>query len=182
LTKFQYSLIKTLWGDFLALFTEKGLWSLEFPKRGGRQVKENAALVQVPPSAGRMSIVSIGSLTYQEQQWIAKLTDFLKNYFKGLRVSYTEPLDLSWANGFTLKVLQAALTIPYGKTLSYKELGSQIGLPKAYRAVGNALGKNKIPLIIPCHRVLTSSGSLGGYSSGLKWKKRLLKLEGIKLP
>ena len=67
--------------------------------------------------------------------------------------------------------------IPYGKTISYAELASRIGQPKAYRAVANACGQNRLPIIIPCHRVIASGGKLGGYSSGLKRKRWLLRHE-----
>jgi methylated-DNA-[protein]-cysteine S-methyltransferase len=69
--------------------------------------------------------------------------------------------------------------IPFGETISYGEQARKVGKPKAYRAVGSANGKNPIPIIVPCHRVLASDGSLGGYSLGLSMKRRLLALEGV---
>ena len=68
-------------------------------------------------------------------------------------------------------------SIPYGETRSYSQLAAQIGNPKAVRAVGNALGRNPLPIIIPCHRVLAKGGGLGGFGGGIEMKKRLLKLE-----
>ena len=69
--------------------------------------------------------------------------------------------------------------IPFGETISYGDQARKVGKPKAYRAVGSANGKNPIPIIVPCHRVLASDGSLGGYSLGLSMKRRLLALEGV---
>ena len=82
---------------------------------------------------------------------------------------------------FYQKVWLACLDIPKGKVITYKELAKMINNPKAYRAVGNALNKNPLPEIIPCHRVIRSDGNIGGYSRGIKKKIRLLKIEGIKI-
>ena len=80
---------------------------------------------------------------------------------------------------FQLKVWRALLTIPRGQTISYKELAKKIGNPKAFRAVANACGANPLLKIIPCHRVIASDGSIGGFSAGLKLKRALLKSEGV---
>jgi len=80
-------------------------------------------------------------------------------------------------NSFTKKVYKAVLTIPLGEVRTYKWVAKKIGHPKAYRAVGQALKNNPYPLIIPCHRVVSSSGALGGYAWGVKKKKVLLNLE-----
>lgn len=77
---------------------------------------------------------------------------------------------------FQKRVWKAIQKIPYGKTLTYKELAKKVGSPNAYRAVGSACGKNPLPIIIPCHRVVASNG-IGGFTGGLKLKKKLLKLE-----
>ena len=87
-------------------------------------------------------------------------------------------LDLEGTE-FQRKAWQAMRKIPFGETISYGEQARKVGKPKAYRAVGSANGKNPIPIIVPCHRVLASDGSLGGYSLGLPMKRRLLALEGV---
>ena len=80
---------------------------------------------------------------------------------------------------FEKSVYKAILKIPAGEVRSYKWVAEAIGKPKAYRAVGNALHKNPHPVIVPCHRVIKSDGSIGGFALGLKMKRRLLKREGI---
>ena len=80
---------------------------------------------------------------------------------------------------FQVKAWKTLTRIPYGKTISYGEQAKAMRKAKAVRAVGSANGKNPIPIIIPCHRVIASNGGLGGYSLGLKMKRQLMKLEGI---
>ena len=103
----------------------------------------------------------------------------LDEYFQGKRQNFTIPLDISHGTPFQVQVWQALLTIPYGKTISYKELAEKIGKPTAFRACANANGKNFISLIVPCHRVIASDGALGGYTGGVEIKKALLDLEKI---
>lgn len=100
----------------------------------------------------------------------------LEEYFHGLRRDFTIPLK---ANGtqFQQQVWQALTHIPYGTTHTYKELAAAIGKPKASRAVGSACNRNPLPIVIPCHRVIGSSGSLTGYAGGLELKAMLLKME-----
>ncbi len=103
----------------------------------------------------------------------------LERYFKGKPVDFSEiQLDMFGYTPFERDVLAATKRIPYGKTKSYKDIAEEIGRPQAFRAVGNALGKNRTAIIVPCHRVV-SEGGLGGFGAGTEWKKRLLRLEGI---
>ena len=98
-------------------------------------------------------------------------------YFSGHRVTFTDPLDLSRATTFQWRVWEITRLIPYGETRSYAWVAQQIGQPRAVRAVGQALGKNPLPIIIPCHRVITSNGNIGGFSGGVEMKKHILSLE-----
>ena len=100
----------------------------------------------------------------------------LSEYFKEDRKVFSIKLD-PIGTEFQLTVWNKLLQIPYGETISYQELASRIGKKNASRAVGNANGKNPIPIIIPCHRVIRKNGSFGGYAGGLKVKKYLLELE-----
>ena len=106
--------------------------------------------------------------------------DELNQYFLGERRKFTVPFDLMLPPYFN-KVLKAVSKIPFGHTASYQDIAVQTGNPKAVRAVGNANAKNPIPIIIPCHRVITSSGKLGGYGGGTNLKEMLLHHEGVNL-
>jgi methylated-DNA-[protein]-cysteine S-methyltransferase len=102
----------------------------------------------------------------------------LEEYFLGRRREFTVPLDRSHLGPFCARVLARTSAIPFGSVLAYREVALDIGAPRAARAVGNALGANPIPVIIPCHRVVRSGGALGGYGGGLPRKQQLLALEG----
>jgi methylated-DNA-[protein]-cysteine S-methyltransferase len=102
----------------------------------------------------------------------------LDDYFSGRRRAFDLPLDWSLTLGFGRRVLQATARIPYGSVSTYKGVASKAGSPNAFRAAGNALGHNPLPIIVPCHRVLHSDGGLGGYTGGLARKRVLLTVEG----
>jgi methylated-DNA-[protein]-cysteine S-methyltransferase len=102
----------------------------------------------------------------------------LQAYLQGQQSSFDLPLDLSAGTEFQQSVWQALLRIPRGKTLGYGALAQQIAKPQASRAVGAAVGRNPVSVVVPCHRVVGSSGSLTGYAGGLERKAALLKLEG----
>jgi methylated-DNA-[protein]-cysteine S-methyltransferase len=106
----------------------------------------------------------------------------LEEYFEGRRTSFDLPLDWQLTGGFGRRVLKHTARIPYGKVSSYREMAAAAGSPRGARAAGNALGSNPIPIVVPCHRVLHSSGGLGGYGGGLENKLLLLKLEGAVPP
>lgn len=99
-------------------------------------------------------------------------------YFAGKLDRFDLPLDWRLSNGFRLRVLRAITRIPYGQTRSYTEMATKAGNERAVRAAGTACGSNPIPLVVPCHRVLRTSGALGGYGGGLPMKQALLELEG----
>ena len=102
----------------------------------------------------------------------------LGEYFAGKRRTFTVPLDLQ-GTPFQLKTWRTLQRIPFGKAVSYGEEARMLGNPKAARAVGSANGRNPIPIIVPCHRVVAADGTLGGYSAGLPMKRKLLALEGV---
>ena len=105
----------------------------------------------------------------------------LKEYFKGKRKEFDLPLEIEGTD-FHKKVWNELLKIPYGKTISYKELAIRLGHEKVIRAAAKANGANPLPIVIPCHRVIASDGSLVGYGGGLKIKEKLLSIEGILEP
>ncbi|HEX2966594.1 MAG TPA: methylated-DNA--[protein]-cysteine S-methyltransferase [Syntrophorhabdaceae bacterium] len=109
-----------------------------------------------------------------------KTIKFLLNkYLKGEKVVFDVPLDISRQTPFTRSVLQELLKIPHGQVRSYGWIGKQLGYSMAARAVGQAVGRNPILILIPCHRIIAGHGKLGGFSSGIEIKKRLLSLEGV---
>lgn len=110
---------------------------------------------------------------------LTRCADEISAYFRGEISKFSVKFKIEGSD-FEKSVYEALLKIPYGEVLTYKQLATKINRPKAYRAVGNANAKNKIPIIIPCHRVVASNG-IGGYSGGLWRKSRLLKLEKANL-
>ena len=101
----------------------------------------------------------------------------LQRYFSGEVVSFPDKLDFEGTTDFLKAVWSTARSVPYGEVRSYAWIARSIGKPQAFRAVGGAMARNRFPIIVPCHRVVASDGSLGGFSGGLELKKRLLALE-----
>lgn len=106
----------------------------------------------------------------------------LDAYFAGRLQSFETPVDWRLVGGFTGRVLHATAAIPYGRVSTYRDVADAAGSPRAYRAAGNALHVNPIPIVVPCHRVLPSGGRLGGYGGGVERKAFLLELEGARRP
>ena len=144
-------------GKLTLVASSKGLLAID--------VRNNAKQVVTAKDASAQSI-------------LLKTKKQLEQYFAGKRTSFDVALDLVGTE-FQVKAWRALCRIPFGKTITYGQQASNIKKPKAFRAVGSANGKNPIPIIVPCHRVVASDGSLGGYSLGLKMKKQLLALEGV---
>jgi len=141
----------------------KGILALEYP----RATREEA-LANLKERWPEASLIQGASEEIGEQ---------LQRYYAGEPVTFSAKLDLEGHAPFQRRVWQATLQIPYGQTRSYSWVAKEVGSPHAYRAVGAALAKNPIPIIIPCHRVLRKDGTLGGYGGGLDMKRRLLEME-----
>ena len=103
----------------------------------------------------------------------------LDEYFDGRRTDFDVPIDWRFAKGFAGRVLRTTAKIPFGHVSTYTQVARKAGSPRAYRAAGNALGSNPMPIVVPCHRVLHTGGGLGGYTGGLFRKEFLLRLEGV---
>ncbi|MFN2390315.1 MAG: methylated-DNA--[protein]-cysteine S-methyltransferase [Actinomycetota bacterium] len=103
----------------------------------------------------------------------------LDDYFEGRRTDFSLAVDLRLVSPFGRRVLTRTRAIAYGATASYREVAAGSGNPRAVRATGTALGRNPVPIVVPCHRVVRSSGDLGGYTGGLERKRKLLELEGV---
>lgn len=104
----------------------------------------------------------------------------LEEYFSGQRQTFSLPLHPEGSD-FQRRVWLALQDIPYGTSISYRDLAARVGTPRGFQAVGQANGRNPLPIFIPCHRVIAANGSLGGYSSGLGYKRFLLELEGVQI-
>jgi O-6-methylguanine DNA methyltransferase len=154
--------IATPYGDFLAIYSEKGLAGLYFPDR------KNEVLCDT--DAGRKASPKI-------RDWHRLTSVAVKKFFAGEKAKLP-PLDLEGTE-FQKSVWRTLLKISRGSTMSYGEVAEAIGHPRASRAVGSACGSNPVPLFIPCHRVLAANNKIGGFGSGLDWKRRLLAQEGI---
>jgi len=102
----------------------------------------------------------------------------LDDYFAGRGRDFVTRIDWSLVRGFAGEVLRATARVPFGSVTTYRDVADAAGSPRAYRAAGNALGSNPIPIVVPCHRVLHAGGGLGGYTGGLDRKRKLLRLEG----
>ena len=104
----------------------------------------------------------------------------LDQYFEGSRRAFELPLDLRALPSFTIAVLAELARVPYGETTTYGALAERVGRPRAARAVGTVMNRNRIPIVLPCHRVVGSTGDLTGYAGGLARKVTLLELEGAR--
>lgn len=121
----------------------------------------------------------VGRPVVHDRRGVAEAERQLEEYFGGRRTRFELPIDLSPVSEFDRRVLGVVREIPAGGVLTYADVARRIGSPSAARAVGNAVGRNPIPIVVPCHRVIRSDGTLGGYSGGgVGFKRRLLALEG----
>ena len=131
--------------------------------------------------AFRARLEARGLTPERDQAAIGAVAGELGEYFAGHRDRFETPLDFSGVTPFTRSVLNATAEVPFGQLRTYRDIATQLGNPGATRAVGNALGRNPIPVIVPCHRIVRSDHSLGGYTGGVGIKERLLSLEGAYL-
>jgi AraC family transcriptional regulator of adaptative response/methylated-DNA-[protein]-cysteine methyltransferase len=118
----------------------------------------------------------IGPATEGSSPLLDRLADQLGEYFAGTRRDFDLPIDMP-GSAFQERVWAELRSIPYGTTISYRELAERVGAAAAYRAVGRANGSNRVPIVVPCHRVVAADGGLGGYGGGLAAKRALLDLE-----
>jgi methylated-DNA-[protein]-cysteine S-methyltransferase len=154
-------------GTLLLASTRRGLVRLAFPEESLDHMLERLAQ-RVSPRI----VEAHGQLDEARRE--------LDEYFSGHRRSFELALDWSLIAGFGRRVLRVTSQIPYGGVLSYAEVAADAGSPRGFRAAGNALGANPLPIVVPCHRVLRSGGSLGGYGGGVERKRWLLTLEGAR--
>jgi len=163
-----YSLFETPWGIFGYVAEEDRLLATYLP----RKVQEIRKSVRRRWPEARERADALPAFRRE-----------VENYYAGTRVSFSTEIDLTGAPGFRRRVLQACRRVIYGMTASYADLAGEAGNPRAARAVGGAMAHNPLPLVVPCHRILRSDGSIGGFSTpkGISEKRRMLELEACVL-
>ncbi len=184
-------------GNVWFSYTEKGLYSLEFPpgtrpeeapspEVGATEAGEGPGAAGAGDAADKSGDVAVAAATavaaQEEPAWLPAFVAALKAFLAGKETDFTSfPVDYSGFSPFFTRVLKETHRVPYGCITSYGFLAEAAGRPGAYRAAGTCMGKNRLPLVIPCHRVIKRDGALGGFGSGIHWKKTLLKMEGVVL-
>jgi methylated-DNA-[protein]-cysteine S-methyltransferase len=160
----SYDVIESELGPLLAAVTDQGLARISFDPDPERELDTLARL------AGPRVLRAPRALDEARRE--------LDDYFAGKRTVFDLELDLRGLSGFTLRVLEELAKVPYGETRTYGDLAERAGNPRASRAVGMVMNRNRIPIVLPCHRIVGSSGQLVGYGGGLERKETLLRLEG----
>jgi methylated-DNA-[protein]-cysteine S-methyltransferase len=161
-----YTTTDSPFGRLLLARTPRGLVRVGLPNQDSDELLSDLAL-RVSPRV------------MEAPQQLDEARRELDLYFEGRLDSFDLPLDWQLSEGFRLRVLHAIAAIPYGETRTYTEMATRAGNDRAVRAAGTACGRNPLPLVVPCHRVLRSGGALGGYGGGLAMKQGLLELEGV---
>ncbi|HUA16296.1 MAG TPA: methylated-DNA--[protein]-cysteine S-methyltransferase [Verrucomicrobiae bacterium] len=157
-------------GPLFLAASERGLVALEFDQRlpGQQTIRPNPRDLRAERARVRFEESSAALRPYIRQ---------LEEYFAGERREFTFALDLRGTE-FQLDCWRALLTIPYGETRTYADIARAVGRPQGFRAVGMANNRNPVAIVVPCHRVIASDGTLCGYGGGLDVKRKLLELEG----
>ena len=159
-------IFKTSWGWMGLSETTKGIDAVVLPKRS-----KQAVLSHLNGPAGRADDAWPSQRLQDARQQI-------EDYLGGARQAFDLPLDFSSGTTFQRQVWRILQRVPYGKLRSYQWVATRVGGRRYARAVGNAVGANPLPLIVPCHRIVAQDASLGGFSGGLPTKRKLLMLEG----
>jgi methylated-DNA-[protein]-cysteine S-methyltransferase len=162
----HYGLMESPVGDLLLVVTDDG-------------VAEIGYLANHSKDEEFAELEDRGILACERSAKVEPVREQLREYFAHKRHTFTLPVDLGGVTPFTRTVLEATSNVPFGHVLTYQGIAAAIGQPKASRAVGNALGRNPVPVIVPCHRVVRSDGSMGWYTGGAHIKEALLDIEGV---
>jgi O-6-methylguanine DNA methyltransferase len=162
---FKYSIFKTPLGFMGAVISSKGLHMVILPKKTENEVK-------------RVLEEHYSEELIRDEKILAGIGKKITDYLSGKKVKFNEKMDAAGATPFEIKVWDTVNGIPYGEVRSYDWVAKQVGTPRRGRAVGQALKHNRLPIVIPCHRVVNKSGDLGGFSAGVELKRALLKIEG----
>lgn len=169
--RLRLHILQTGAGYVASAWSKRGLLALTFPQATRGKARDLLAADGMPLSE---AVAGAG-----EEKLPLILEEKLCAYFAGQPVDFGSiPVDFSRYTPFVARVLEFVRDIGYGELWSYGQVATALGVPKAARAVGRALGQNRTPLVVPCHRVVTQEGGLGGFTGGLELKRRLLELEG----
>jgi len=169
----KVDIFKTYWGWMGIGATDGGVSAVVLPKTSRRAVEQ---ALKKSGQAGSL-VHRAGATTAANHVKAARAA--IEGYLTGTQRSFALAIDLGSQPRFRRRVLGVLQRIPYGRVRSYGWVARKLGKPGATRAVGGACGANPVPLLVPCHRVVASDGSLGGFSGGLTIKKRLLRLENL---
>jgi len=150
----------------------KNVWYYDFPTGTMGIAQENDAITHI----FFKGLGNFEGFEIKETQLIKRMAEEIEEYFAGKRRSFDIPLSMSGTD-FQRSVWKALQTIPFGETRSYKDIATQIGNPKACRAVGMANNRNPVAIVVPCHRVIGQDGSMTGYAGGISVKEYLLDVE-----
>jgi methylated-DNA-[protein]-cysteine S-methyltransferase len=160
-----YDLTDSPLGPLLVATTERGVCRIAFEPEGERDLEDLARLH--------------GTRVLRSARSVDPVRRELDDYFERRRRAFDLVIDVTALPGFQRLVLEELARVPYGETATYGGLAARIGRPRAARAVGGALNRNPIPIVLPCHRVVGANGKLVGYAGGLERKRALLELEGV---
>ncbi|HKI22058.1 MAG TPA: methylated-DNA--[protein]-cysteine S-methyltransferase [Gaiellaceae bacterium] len=159
----SFDVADTQIGPLLLAVTERGLCRISFDPEPDRETETLAR--------------TFGVRVLRAPRELDPVRRELDEYFEGRRRDFDLPLDLRGREGFSRDILERLAKVPYGEVTTYKSLAVEAGNPRAARAVGTIMNRNPIPIVLPCHRVVGSNGSLVGYGGGLERKRQLLDLE-----
>ncbi len=162
----HYARIRTRIGDLFAAVSPRGVCRISLRERS-----ERAFVDDLTTRTGARPVRDADRLRPVEKE--------LRAYFRGTLRRFSLRVDLTPLTSFQRSVLRATSKVPFGCVTTYGAVASRIGKARASRAVGNALGANPVPILVPCHRVVASDGSLGGFTGGLGLKRALLRVEGV---
>jgi methylated-DNA-[protein]-cysteine S-methyltransferase len=166
-----YAEVDSPYGELLVARTDRGVVRLALPTHRGSPSSQGQVLEDLAANVSPRIMESPKKLDEERRE--------LDEYFEGRRREFDVPVDWSLTSpGFRSRALHAVARIPYGKTRTYAEIAKSAGNARAFRAAGTACGHNPIPLIVPCHRVVPSSGGVGSYGGGPEMKRGLLDFEG----
>lgn len=167
-----YTIAETEFGPMLVAGDGRKLVAIKF--NVGHQDLPDAVEALDRELKGRYVLV-------EDAKRVKPLVSQLTAYLRGKRTSFDVDLDLTWMTPFRQRVLEECVRVPRGQVTTYAELARRAGRPTAFRAVGHTMATNPVPIVVPCHRVLGSDGTLHGFGGGLDMKARLLALEGARL-